>query len=189
MMDIRRLTTDDEYLRYAHLAADAYPGMKLGSTEEEIRNFVPRMRRTDEDPRAGSYGLFRDGQMLGGMRMINYRMRLFETTAACGGLGMVAVDLFHKKEAVAKEMVQYYLQFYRDREAPLAVLWPFRHDFYYQMGFGNGAPIVQYKFLPAELPKAKSKSHVRYLTIEDSALMAACYDRLYARYTGLLDET
>ncbi len=189
MVDIRHINSDDDYFRYGQLVVDAYPGFKMASTEEEIRKFVPKMRRWDDDPRAASYGLFRNGQMLGGMRMIDYRMRLFETTAGCGGLGMVAVDLFHKKEAVAKEMVQYYLQFYREREAPLAVLWPFRHDFYYQMGFGNSVPIVQYKFLPSELPKGKAKAHVRYLTLDDAPLLAACYSRFYDRHTGLLDET
>ena len=52
----------------------------------------------------------------------------------------------------------------------------------------NGAPIVQYRFLPAEMPRGKSKANVRYLTIDDSARMAACYDRFYALHTGLLDE-
>jgi len=104
-------------------------------------------------------------------------------------VGQIAVHLAHKKEHVAKEMVDYFLHHYRDRGAPLAALYPFRPDFYRAMGFGYGTKMNQYRLKPAALPKGPSKAHVRYLTEADKPALAACYQRVAEHTHGMMDKT
>jgi predicted acetyltransferase len=99
------------------------------------------------------------------------------------------VDLAHKKEHVAKEMMIYALRHFRDREVPLVALYPFRPDFYRNMGFGYGTKMNQYRVRPSAFPKGPSKTHVRYLTEDDKEALAECYNRFADRTHGMMRKT
>ena len=55
------------------------------------------------------YGVFRDGKMVGIYRNFDFTMNVRGNLVPAGGLGMVAVDLTHKKEHIAKEIVESFL--------------------------------------------------------------------------------
>lgn len=169
------------------IVADAYPGMKIVS-EDDRKKSLDRLHKTARDTRTSNWGLYRQNNLIGTMRLIDYTMNLFGNPVAAGGLSMVAVDLLHKKEAVAKEMVEYYLNHYREKKANWTVLWPFRPDFYYQMGFGYGGKIHVYSIKPSDLPKGKSKANVRMVGVDDLPRLLECYGRHYPTTNGLLDE-
>ena len=88
------------------------------------------------------------------MRLFDFRMTLHETAVSIGGVGGVAVDLAHKKQKVARDMILFFLRHYREKGAALTTLHPFRPDFYRQMGFGHGTKMNQYRVKPASLPAA-----------------------------------
>jgi predicted acetyltransferase len=183
-MSTVRPLADDELLAVVSLAANAYPAWKLHSHEDRQRlaeRFATRSGPTDR-----IYGLFREAALLGGMRLIDYQMNVRGVTIPTGGVGMVAVDLLHKKEKVAFELIRFYLDRCREQGMPMAALYPFRVDFYKQMGFGLGTKVSQYSFPPATLPNRGTKEHVRMLAADDAEAVCVCYSRTQARTHGLM---
>lgn len=177
--EIRPLN-DDEILAFAQLSTGAYPA--ISASPEEL---TERMRRgLAENPTTRLYGAFRDGELLGGMRHHDFIMSFHGTMLPVGGVAMVAVDLLHKKEHIARDLIHYYLRHYRARSAPLAALWPFRPDFYRQMGFGYGAKVSHYQVRPSSFPRGE-RGHLRHLSPDDLPALLACYSRYAARTHGL----
>jgi predicted acetyltransferase len=177
--EIRRLA-GDEYERYAVIANDAYPGATapVAATAERIRQAEGYSHPII------CYGAFRDGELLGGMRYFDFTMSFHGAPIPVGGVGFLAVDLLHKKRRVAHDMVLAYMRHYRGRGAPMAALYPFRPDFYGQMGFGYGAPTNHYRLLPASFPQGP-RAHLRALTPADAPALLACHNRYAARTHGL----
>ena len=127
MSEIRLLSAGD-FDALAHIWSTAYPGAKIVSDEDRARFRDRALKLHEEDPTSSFYGLFRDGDLLGIMCFHDFLMNFLGAQVAAGGVGQVAVDLLHKKEHVAKEMMGFYLRHYRERGVPLAVLYPFRPD-------------------------------------------------------------
>lgn len=169
---------------FVAIVSNAYPAVPISSPEEKER-FKNYMIGTYDDPERELYGCYRDGQLLGGMVFYNFQINLFSSMQPASGVGLVAVDLLHKKERVAKVMLEYFLAHYYERDYPLTMLYPFRPDFYKKMGFGYGTKVNQYRFSPASLPRGQSKANVRFLTAEDKVAVIACYNRIAERTHGM----
>jgi predicted acetyltransferase len=185
MRQIRKLTDAADFAAMVAISADAYPGIKI-VTEEDRQRLRQRLITTSEDPTVEFYGLFDDQQLRGGMRLHDFSMNVFGTMIASGGVGFVAVDLLHKKAAVAKELLAFFLRRCRERDQAMALLYPFRPDFYKKMGFGYGTKISQYRVRPASLPRGPSKAHVRRLIESDVPQMTAGYNRFQTSRHGLI---
>jgi predicted acetyltransferase len=185
MRDIREVQ-EDELEEFARITIEAFPGMKIVSREERDR-MLERLAKVMKEPIVHFFGAFEADQVVGVMRCYDFTMKLRETRTLVGGLGGVAVDLRHKKERVAADMVRFYLDYYRNKGAALAALYPFRPDFYRRMGFGYGVKINRYSFRPDALPVAGPRARVEYLTADDKEALAACYDRFLERTNGLIE--
>lgn len=183
MREIRPLT-NHELEDYITIQLNAYPGVRV--TREQMRE---RMARMQADPILSLVGLFDEGELVGVMRLYDFTMQLHGTPLLVGGLGGVAVALDRKKEKVAYEMVQFFLRHYREKGASLAALYPFRADFYRQMGFGYGRKLNQYRFHPHQLPKRGTKANVSLLSSRDRYAFNACYQRVMARTNGLMENS
>lgn len=171
------------------IVANAYPGIKL-NTPDERRAFHDRLlKATTDDPTTYMHGAYLDGALVGGMRLFDFRLQLLSRKIDAGGVGLVAVDLLHKKEHVARELLLSFLRRYRDQGAPMALLYPFRPDFYRQMGFGFGTRLSQYRIAPGQLPRGGSKAHVRYGTPADAEALLACYTRYADRTHGMIERS
>jgi predicted acetyltransferase len=185
--DIRPLAERD-FDDAVRIFANAYPGMKLISDDDR-----QRARRSllelHEEPTARFYGLFRDGELLGIACLHDFAMNFLHSRIPAGGVGQVAVHLAHKKEHVGKEMMAYSLRYYRERDTPLVLLYPFRPDFYRRMGFGYGTKMNEYRLTSASLPRGPSKSHVRFLEVQDREALLACYGRFMDRTHGIMAKT
>jgi predicted acetyltransferase len=140
----------------------------------------------NEDPTIHFYGLFEDGVLRGGMRFHDFIMNLHGARALVGGVGGVAVALHHKKEKIARDMLQYFLRHYKARGAALTALYPFRPDFYHRMGFGYGAKLNQYRVTPDSLPRSGGKEHIFFLEESDKEEMQQCYQRVMTAQHGLM---
>lgn len=190
MSEIRVLSAQD-FDAFARIDADAYPEIKVISAEDRERLKQRLLKIYREESTVTFYGLFREGRLLGGMRLHDFTMNFLGTHIAAGGVGEVAVHLGHKKEHVAKEMIAYFVRHYRVRGAPIAMLYPFRPDFYRKMGFGYGTKMSQYRVKPAALPRGPSKEHVRYLdpnSEDDRQALLDCYDRVLSRTHGMVEK-
>jgi predicted acetyltransferase len=185
MSEIRPLSAGD-FDAFARIFVDAYPGMKATSKEEQERVKQRLLKAHQEEPTVTGYGLFREGQLLGGMLFYDFTMNFLGARIAAGGVGQVAVDLLRKKEHVAKEMMLYFVRHYRECGAPVTMLYPFRPDFYKKMGFGYGTKMSQYRVEPSALPKGPSKTHVRYLNEDDKQAVLDCYNRRLDRTHGMM---
>jgi predicted acetyltransferase len=184
MREIRELLTLEQGMSIT-LTSNAYPGLGLTNRANRAR-YRDRLSQLETDPTVHSLGLFEDGQMRGVMRWYDFRMNFFGAETLVGGVGGIAVDLLHKKEKVAAEMVQAFLHHYKDKGSSLVALYPFRPDFYRRMGFGYGAPMYQYRFAPASLPKGPMKSKLSFLKKEDGERMHRCYNRYFRNTHGIM---
>jgi predicted acetyltransferase len=140
IMSLVKPMPESDLDKFAEIVSNAYPAFPLSSVEE-MERFKKNMGETYEDDGRCIYGLYRDGELLGGMIFYDFQVNLFSRMCPAGGLGLVAVDLLHKKEKVAKEMLEFFLDHYYGRDFPLTMLYPFRPDFYKKMGFGFGTKV------------------------------------------------
>jgi predicted acetyltransferase len=143
----------DEFVR---ISAEAYPGIKLNTNEERQRFRERIIQRLAYDD-VTLWGLFEANELLGVMRLYDFTMKLHSIRTLIGGVGGVAVDLRHKKEKIAAELIRFFLHHYREKGACLTELYPFRPDFYKQMGYGFGTKMNHYSpeqrwIIPANKP-------------------------------------
>ncbi|WP_170829631.1 GNAT family N-acetyltransferase [Terribacillus halophilus] len=61
------------------------------------------------------YGVFEDEEILAGMRVFDFEMKYSSTPINIGGVGMLAVDMLHKKEKNAYNLLQYFFNLSRRR--------------------------------------------------------------------------
>jgi predicted acetyltransferase len=176
---------DEDLEALARLVGNAYPSMDIHGSES-VERMAQRMRDGARSmPHTHLVGLYRDGELQGGMRLFDFAMNLRGVRVSVGGVGLVAVDIQHKRQHVARDMLGWYLRRYRGQGAPLAALYPFRVDFYRAMGFGIGARMYQYTVPPASLPADGAREQVRLLTPADRPALQACYARVFERAHGL----
>lgn len=170
---------------FIDIVANAYPGFKIVSPEEKKKT-KKRFRKLLRDPTICHYGLYRDGKLLGGMRTYDFTMNLFSVRTLVGGVGLVAVDLLHKKEKVCRDMISAFITMYK-KKTPLVALYPFRPDFYRKMGFGYGTKRNEYRIRPSDLPRGDSKQHVRFLVKRDRKAFKECCSRYFLKHHGMFD--
>jgi len=186
MFEIRELDTPDQ-APFVEIVSQAYPGWEIVSAQEKEQTREHIFRSSETVPTSRYYGAFLQGELVGGMRLHDLRLNMRGTRIGVGGVGLVAVHLLHKKEHVAREMLGYFLRHYRGRGMPLALLYPFRPDFYKQMGFGYGSKMNRYRFRPASLPRGSSRAHIRRLGPADRQMIWDYYHRVVDRTHGMLE--
>jgi predicted acetyltransferase len=182
----------------ARLDADAYPILEITSAEE-LATMAERIRAGAQAgvPVVRDVVAERGGALAGAMRLFDYTMNVRGTDALAGGVGSVAVDLAHKRQGVARALIRWYLDHYRERGAPFAILHPFRLDFYRKLGFGYGTPMHRYRFAPAALranePHLMGGAHgtarsfsARALGPADVDAVLACTERVRPHVNGLI---
>ncbi|HDQ71737.1 MAG TPA: GNAT family N-acetyltransferase [Chloroflexi bacterium] len=186
--EIRELTASD-FDAMVDIVWNAYPGRKIDTAEEKAQLKQRMLKAHEELPGVRFHGLFRDGELLGGARFYDFQMNFLQVRMPAGGGGEMGVDLLHKKEHVAKEIVLYMLRRYRERGVPLTIIYPFRPDFYRKMGFGCVTKMNQYRVDPKALPREGDKVHVRYVGASDVQPLLDCYHRVLDRIHGLIEKS
>jgi len=174
--------------RFIDICILAYPGMPVRSKAERAA-VRTRMAKRNRDPRVSVWGCYRSGELVGGLRLFDYTMNLHGVPIPVGGGGRLAVALEHNKEHVARNLMTHFIDHYRKKKTPLAILYPFRPDFYRAMGFGYGSKLHQYRIRPAHLPDSPARRAVRLLTRADLPALQRCYHRFYMHTSGMIEET
>lgn len=176
-------------VEYVRLGGLAYPFMNLNTPEDLQKQADRCIKIQNEDPDANIYGAYRNDKLVGGMQLQDFTMNFDGVQIKAGGVGFVTVDLLHKKERIAKDIVSYFIDHYRQHKVAVAMLYPFRPDFYKQMGFGYGTKMNQYRIKPDTLPKVQYKENISYLTEQDKDEWIDCYNRFAAKSHGMIKRT
>lgn len=180
---------EDGIKEYARIDGLAYPSMNI-HTPEELQKLVDRyLKLQNENPAINIFGAYRDENIVGGMILQDFEMNFNGVELQTGGVGSVAVDLIHKKERIAKDIISYFIDYYRQKKVSLVLLYPFRPDFYKQMGFGFATKMNQYRIKPSSLPKVPVKENISYLDEKDKELLIECYNRFATRTHGMIKRT
>ncbi len=177
---IRQISTEQEFLDYGRLQATAYTASPVSAEAAAQRT----SELAAKDSTSSFWGVYEDDQLMGCMRLLDFGMNYFGTMVKAGGVGSVAVDLIHKKKRVAHDLIQFFLDHYEQRGGELAILYPFRPDFYYKMGFGYGQKSNLYSFTPASLPRTKSSHGMVYLTQDDLPLLEEFWADYVVKHHG-----
>jgi predicted acetyltransferase len=174
---------------FIDIVINAYPGIMQNTTDFKERFYNNLVDLQENDDSINLFGLFRNNKLIGGMRIHNYKMNLFSQTIDVGGVGLVAVDLLHKKEKVAKEIIDYFIHYFKELGTSLVMLYPFRPDFYKKMGFGYGLKMNQYILMPSSFPNVVNKEGVLFLDESNKELVRDCYNRYASRTHGMIYKT
>lgn len=181
---------DEEGMKeYIKLSGLAYPFMNIHTPEDLQRQVDRHLKLQNEDPAINIFGAYRDDKIVGGMKLHDFEMNFNGIEMKAGGVGSVAVDLLHKKERVAKDIISYFIDYYRQQKVCMAMLYPFRPDFYKQMGFGFGTKMNQYRIKPSTLPKVQEKENICYLEDKDKEQLIDCYNRFAVKTHGMIRRT
>ncbi len=188
-LEIRTLVPDREdprmFAALAQLFADAYPIMEL-KTADELARFAERIQKNAGAPGTADVIAERNGTLVAAMRLYDFVMNVRGADALTGGVGSVAVSLAHKRQGIARTLLAWYLDHYRARNAPFAILHPYRPDFYRAIGFGYGTPSRRFRFAPATLRDEGARGTIRLLDENDADALIACHERVRARTHGLI---
>jgi predicted acetyltransferase len=156
------------------ISINAYPGFTYPDRSKYIER-VEEIQR--QSPVVNYYGCFDDEKLVGVQRLHDFQMNFRCKMLSATGVGGIAVDLLHKKEKVCRDMIRYFLKYAQNKKSPVAILYPFRPDFYVKMGFGYGSPLYQYKLLPEAFPAGAGKEHLRFLSSDDISLLVSFYNQ------------
>ncbi len=176
---------ETDFEKLVTITFQAYPGWGLFSNEDRQKE-IKRCTEISDDPWRSLVGLYRREQLLGGMIYLDFDMTFETERLLAAGVGRIAVDLLHKKEKVAHDMIKEFIYHYREKEVPLLLLYPFRPDFYYQMGFGYGSKMSSYRFQPSSLPTGEKKDKVHFLVQSDKEQLLSCYNRFADKTHGMI---
>ena len=188
-MTMIRELEPEEIDRFANIVINAYPGFEITSKEKEenIKGYLKKI--LEEDENTDFYGLFRNGELMGGMRLHDFKMNYFSNIIDAGGIGLIAVDLLHKKEKVCKEIMEYFMKYCQKNGQYIALLYPFRPSFYKKMGFAYGPKMSHYRFKPEWSPNKGDKEKVVYLSDDDKEELKECYNHYVSKTHGMIKKT
>ncbi|WP_391116721.1 enhanced intracellular survival protein Eis [Psychrobacillus sp. L3] len=185
-----RLLQKQDFEHAANIAALAYPGMNIQTTEEKIK-FVERLRVEQEEQNGIHYfGYFNDTEALLGI----YRLNDFECNVngkfqRVFGIGMVAVHLLHKKEKIAFQLLSHFHQHARQENVALVSLYPFNPSFYRKMGYGYGPMKYEFKIKPDALIANGDKVLVQLLSPNDEEAIVTLYNDYALQNHGMIKRT
>lgn len=184
MREVRKLKPEE--LRAAlEIAVRAYPVMGIDS-EQKMEETHNRIAGAFNIAHRTWYGLFEDGKLLGNMVFYDFSLNFYGEDVRANGIGFVAVDMLHKKQHIAKDMLNWYLLHSRKKGYPLALLYSFRPDFYKKMGFGYTTGCHNYVTSPLALPASEIPPEMEYLGIDDKDAVLDYYRSFYHENHGMI---
>ncbi|MDW0117526.1 GNAT family N-acetyltransferase [Sporosarcina thermotolerans] len=185
-----RLLTKSDLEQAASLVAMAYPGMQL-SGEEAQKAFIERLTiEIESQNNLKFYGLFNEqNELLGLYKLHKLNGNVNGEIVRIWGIGMVAVHFFHKKEGIAKQLLQHFHELARQENVGIVSLYPFNTSFYQKMGYGYGPTRYQYKLKPASFPNSGDRKKVVMLSAAEEEKIVAVYNEFVSMHHGMMERT
>lgn len=146
MVEYRPVPEEDleAYRRVQDYAFRAEAGPDPGSPDEGPVADQPGERRA----------LYEDGRPVTTAKHYPFTIALRGDWVPAVGLGGVATRPENRHQGHVRSVVRESLAEYRERDWPLALLWPFDHPFYRQFGWGRLGSIGRYEFDPEAVAAA-----------------------------------
>lgn len=175
-----------EIASFIDVIARCYPSFDICKPEAKERLLQYMNKMSDTVKTITLFGMYNEDSLIGGMRLFDFEMNMHQTFLPVGGVGLVAIDLLHKKKGYAKDLITHFINHYRNANYSMVVLYPFRPDFYHQMGFGIGQRIYEYSIKPQDFLSDVGRCKVRYAKDEDATKLLACYDAYCHNRFGMM---
>ncbi len=184
---IRKLTPAD-LPGYMEIYLNAYPAGKDLSEECYEKYAARHAQSMEEFDHVTYYGLFVDDMMAAAMKLIDFDMNLYGRMRKATGLMALGVHPLHKKKGLAREMVEFFEAYAKESGATVAMLLPFRMDFYRKMGYGCGTKMDEYHIPTGQLPKADPAAinYLRYMGTGDIDKVLECHKAFVEKNHGQL---
>jgi len=175
---------------YLTVYLNAYPAFKdIGEQgREKYRTKV--LFSMENDRNVHFYGLFEDEHLIATMKLIDFSVNLFGKMQPASGLMALGVHPLHKKKGAALDMIKFFESYACQKPAALAMLLPFRMDFYRQMGYGCGTKLDEYRLPTVNLPKADKEDlkKLSFLKASDIPAMLKCHSEFAAKNHGMAEK-
>jgi len=171
---------------YIKLACDAYPSFK-DLSDEGIASFKKLVEVRFKDETTHYFGMYENDQLIAAMRLFDFKMNFLGQLIDASGLASLAVDLLHKKKGIAKEMVAFYEDYYRKQNIQIAMLLPFKTDYYFNQGYGYGTKLNRYQLQAKDFPKYDDLSTLYRIPKQYIEETFYAYDIYHKQTHGLLN--
>lgn len=145
----------------------------------------------ENDKHIHFYGLFEDETLIATMKLIDFSINLFGKMQPATGLMALGVHPLYKKNKAALEMVKFFEDYAKSNGSSIAMLLPFRMDFYRKMGYGYGTKLDEYRIPTEALPKVDKEEikKLRFLTSNDDIeQMLLCHSAFAAKNHGMAEK-
>jgi predicted acetyltransferase len=152
---------------------NAYP-LEAGSRDELASQIAARPTLSNLTP----YVAVDEGDVVGAYILHAYEAQFGGNLIPTAGLAGVAVSMDARRRGVARRLVEHFLEQARARGMPLSMLYPFRFDFYEQLGWGAALEVREHCFSPGSLPDSPLRRQVRRVRPGDDEGIMACYEHL-----------
>lgn len=185
--NIRQLDSNfiEEYLT---IYLNAYPAFKNIDEEGRTHYRKETLKSMNNEKNIHFIGLFEGENLIATMKLIDFSMNIFGEMQPAVGLMSLAVHPLHKKKGAALEMVRYFEKYTYDSGALVALLLPFRMDFYRKMDYGFGSKLHEYCISTLQLPGASDISHLKILNSEELPKILECYSSFVKQNHGMLEK-
>lgn len=187
MRTIRKLKKE-EIKNALRLAIKSYPSMGI-NTEAKLDELEKDVVSGLDIPGREWFGLFEDNVQLGNMVLYDFDINFYGKIIKSKGIGFVATEFLHKKQKIAKEMLQWYLKLSHKQNKSLALLYAFRPDFYKTMGFGFGTKAYNYHTKPERLPHFNTDCDCNYLNQDNKTEVSEFFNELFLSKHGMIPRT
>ncbi len=171
---------------YTEIAYNAYPSFKDFTKESMDEYKKETLDIMKNDPVVTFYGMFENNELIGVMRLFDFEMNYFGKIISVSGIGFLGVHLMHKKKKVARDMLQFYEDYYKSKGISFGLLLPFRPDFYKRMGYGFGTKMNQYRILSSRIPGYYKESDIRYIEEKELSKLLDCHNKMVNKTHGMM---
>ncbi len=118
------------------------------------------LRRPDEGRYLGCFD--DDGTLLGSILMMDFSLNVRGVMTPMGAAAYVSTNFLHKKEHIARTLLEVLMRYYAKAGAPVSCLHPFNPAFYHKMGYGVCNENTLYAPKPCYIRSYGDKSGLTY---------------------------
>ncbi len=180
-LHIRRAREND-LPEMARIHQASFPGARM-NLQETIAHIRENPRISLED----YWVCERNGRLVGLFALYDFTMHRAGALIPAGGIGSVAVAPESRRAGIAQYMMAQAVEIMDRNSRPLSILYPFRHSFYRQLGWGVVGKVRMYLLSPHSLPDFPERSGVEpVLTQVEREQVMECYTRFARRGNGLI---
>ncbi|MBN2833607.1 MAG: GNAT family N-acetyltransferase [Candidatus Delongbacteria bacterium] len=179
-----KVIPEKDYDEMVRITQAAYAGSFTGAPDEgeRIKKMVEGM--LSEDPIL-LLGAYENEELLGTVLHYTFETNFHGEFIKTAGIGMLAVDLLHKKKGVAQALILDSIKRAKEENITLYYLYPFNTRFYRNFGFGYGAPVYTYCVKPQDFKGTGLKFLLSYGCEKDFENMHKIYDDQARKTNGM----